>query len=135
MVPQAPFMEHPTGRFDRAVAAMADAVARLRAIPTWDRWITFTAQGAGHRPDSFRCAEVRLLGSTLASDAPPIDLPLILEVARVGSTALVTQGTQYSVAHASPEQAARILDAIFRHHLGIQPFPDEDDDYAVGAEW
>ena len=135
MVPQAPFMEHPTGQFADAVAAMTDAVARLRALPIWDRWITFTAQGVGHRPDSFRCAEIQLFGSTLAIDASPLDLPLILKVARVNSTALVTYGGQYSVAHASPEQAARILDAIFRHHLGIRPFPDEGDDYAVGAEW
>ncbi len=135
MVPQPPFMEHPTGSFDNAVAAMADSVARLRALPVWDRWITFTAQGVGHRPDSFRCAEIRLLGSTLAIDAPPINLPLIRKAARVSSTALVTQGSQYSVSHVSPEQAAHILDAIFRHHLGIQPFPDEDNDYAVGAEW
>jgi hypothetical protein len=32
-------------------------------------------------------------------------------------------------------QVALILDAIFRHHFGIRPFPDEGDDYAVGAEW
>jgi hypothetical protein len=30
---------------------------------------------------------------------------------------------------------AQILDAIFREHFGIRPFPDEGDDYAVGAEW
>lgn len=129
-------MEHPTGRFDSAVAAMADAVSRLRALPTWDRWITFTAQGVGHRPDAFRCAEIRLLRSALAIDAPPVDLPLILKAAQVGSAALVAQGGHYSVPpHVPPEQVARILDALFRDHLGVRPFPGEGNDYAVGAEW
>jgi len=32
-------------------------------------------------------------------------------------------------------EAAQILDAIFRHVLEIRPFDDQDNDYAVGAEW
>jgi hypothetical protein len=36
---------------------------------------------------------------------------------------------------ATPAEAAAILDAIFRYHLGITPFPGEGNDYAVGAEW
>ena len=35
----------------------------------------------------------------------------------------------------SGSQVAQILDAIFRNHFGLRPFADEDDDYAVGAEW
>jgi hypothetical protein len=39
------------------------------------------------------------------------------------------------VANASPIEAARIMDAIFRTYLEIRPHPDEGNDYAVGAEW
>ena len=39
-----PFMEHPGEEdFFGPVEAMADAIARLRALPQWDRWITFLA--------------------------------------------------------------------------------------------
>jgi ABC-type phosphonate transport system ATPase subunit len=34
--PTDPFMEHPTGGFDSAVAAMEDAVRRLRELPSWE---------------------------------------------------------------------------------------------------
>jgi hypothetical protein len=50
-------------------------------------------------------------------------------------TSLVAKGGQYSVAAASPAEVTRIFDAIFRRHFHIRPFPGEDDDYAVGAEW
>jgi hypothetical protein len=132
---QTPFMEHPTGRFDTACAAMEDALVRLRALPRWEHWITFTAQGQGHRPDSFRCAEVRLLGSTLDVGPQPLDVARIIHAAGAPAVSLVSQGQYYSVAEASPREVAHILDAVFRHHLGIRPFADEGDDYAVGAEW
>jgi hypothetical protein len=48
-----PFMEHPSGDFETAVDAMADAIKRLRALPEWDKWITFHAQGMGSRVDSY----------------------------------------------------------------------------------
>jgi len=38
-------MEHPTGDFDSAVAAMEDAVTRLRKLPRWEQWITFQRTG------------------------------------------------------------------------------------------
>jgi hypothetical protein len=53
----------------------------------------------------------------------------------VSPSSLTAAGANYSVAQASPAEAARILDAIFRNCLGIRPFPDEHNDYAVGAEW
>jgi hypothetical protein len=38
------------------------------------------------------------------------------------------------MAGATPEEAARFLDTLFRYHFGIRPFPEEQD-YAIGAEW
>ena len=128
-------MEHPTGRFDTAIAAMEDAVGRLRALPVWEQWITFTAQGEGLSLDRIQCAEVRLLGNTLDVGSLPLDVARIVRFAGVRVVSIVSQGQYYSVAEASPREVAHILDAVFRHHLGIRPFADEGDDYAVGAEW
>ena len=130
-----PLMEHPTGHFDSAVEAMEYAVRILRASPKLEKWISFTAQCEGTRPDSYEFAEVRMLHDRLDVGEKPLDVAQIVQVARTGATSLVTDGAHYSVAAASPKEVAKILDAIFRHHFGIRPFPDEDDDYAVGAEW
>jgi hypothetical protein len=133
--PAGPFMEHPTGDFDSAVAAMEDAVRRLRELPKWEQWITFSAQGEGRRPDSYQFAEVRMLGDKLEVGEKPLDIPGIIEAAHTGGASLGADGAQYSVAAASPREVAQILDAIFRRHFGLRPFADEGDDYAVGAEW
>ena len=133
--PAGPFMEHPTGDFDSAVAAMEDAVRRLRELRSWEQWITFSAQGEGGRPDSYEFAEVRMLCDKLDVGERPLDVPRIVQAARTGASALAADGTYCSLAAASPREVAQILDAIFRHHFGIRPFADEDDDYAVGAEW
>jgi hypothetical protein len=130
-----PFMEHPTGDFDSAVEAMADAVTRLRKLPKWDGWITFSAQGEGHRPDSYEFAEIRMLRDKLDVGDRPLDVSQVVQAARTGASSLVADGAQYSVAAASPQEVARILDTIFRHHFALRPFADEGDDYAVGAEW
>jgi hypothetical protein len=130
-----PFMEHPTGDFDSAVAAMEDAVGRLRTLPRWEQWITFGAQGEGHSPDSYDFAEIRMLGDQLDVGDRPLDVPRILQAARTGTTSLAADGAHYSVAAASPREVAQILDAVFRHHFSIRPFADEGGDYAVGAEW
>ena len=128
-------MEHPTGAFESAVAAMEDAVGRLRALRSWERWITFSAQGEGAVPDSHEFAEVRMLRDKLDVGERPLDVPRIVQVARTGAAALVADGAHYSVAAASPREVAQILDAIFRNHFGLRPFADEGDDYAIGAEW
>jgi hypothetical protein len=130
-----PFMEHPSGDFDNVVVAMEDAVKRLRKLPKWDQWITFGAQGEGDKPESYEFADVRMMGDKLDVGERPMDVPRIIQAARTGATSLVAQGAHYSVAAASPREVAQILDAIFRQHFGIRPFPDEGDDYAVGAEW
>ena len=130
-----PFMEHPTGDFDSAVAAMEDAVTRLRKLPRWEQWITFSAQGEGHSPDSYEFADVRMLNDRLDVGEKPLEVVRVVQIARVSSSSLVADGAHYSVAAASPREVAQIFDAIFRHHFGLRPFADEDDDYAVGAEW
>ena len=128
-------MEHPSGEFNSAVDAMEDAVLRLRKLRSWEQWITFGAQGEGHGPDSYEFAEVRMLRDKLDVGDKPLDVPRIVQAAGTGASPLVAEGAQYSVAAASPREVAQLLDAIFRHHFGLRPFADEDNDYAVGAEW
>lgn len=130
-----PFMEHPTGEYATAIDAMEAAISRLRSLPEWNRWITFCAQGEGASPESTQFAEVRLLSDILETSVP-VNLAEITAQAQVPRSALTEAGrTRYSLAGATPREAARLLDALFRHQFGIRPFPDEDDDYAVGAEW
>ncbi|HEX3357919.1 MAG TPA: hypothetical protein VHS31_13185 [Tepidisphaeraceae bacterium] len=130
----APFMEHPTGQFKSAVDAMADAIKRLRALPEWKDWITFCAQGVGEDEDSDFMAEIRMRRDELQLDEP-VDVDAIIQHAGVARASLVKAGENYSVAGASPAEAAWVMDAIFRLCLGIRPHADEKDDYAVGAEW
>ena len=113
-----PFMGHPDGTFDCAAEAIADAVKRLRELPTWDDWITFCAQGYGGRPDTCHFAEIKMRRDKIASEVP---LPASAE--------------QFDIAGSSPAAVGTFLDGLFRKYMGIQPFPDEGDDYAVGAEW
>lgn len=128
-------MEYPSGDFDSAVAAMEDAVRRLRDLRSWEQWITFSAQGEGGRPDSYEFAGIRILRDKLDVGESPLDVSQIVQAARTGASSLIADAAYYSVAAASPREVAQILDAIFRHHFGIRPFADEGDDYAVGAEW
>jgi len=130
-----PFMEHPNGEYLTAVDAMEVAISRLRALPKWDQWITFCAQGEGASPNSTQFAEIRLL-SDIVEVATPVDLARITAQAGVSRHAFTEAGRRrYSIGTATPKEAAQILDALFRHQLGIRPFSDENNDYAVGAEW
>lgn len=132
---QRPFMEHPSGDFDTAVDAMADAIKRLRELPEWDDWITFTAQGAGHRAGSNEFAEIRIKQDELKPEKSiEIDVELVTQRAGVPQSCLSKKGEIYSIAAATPIQEARIMDFIFRHYLGIRPHAGEGD-YAVGAQW
>jgi hypothetical protein len=135
--PDEPFMEHPTGEFPDAVSAMADAIARLRALDSWDRWIAFCGQGQGNRPDSYHVAEVRLRGDEIRIDEPQVDVPAVLEMAELKDDDIDVDydgvGT-LRVHRASHAQLARFLDGLFRGQLGVREF-DDDGDYAVGAEW
>lgn len=127
-------MEHPSGEFDSAIEAMADAIRRLRALPDWNDWITFRAQGMGHREDSYTMAEIRMRRAELELDEP-LDVKGITKLAGVPERALKSIGTNYSVREASPDEAAQVMNAIFRDALGIRPHTGEGDDYAIAAEW
>jgi hypothetical protein len=129
------FFEQPTGEYATAVDAMESAIVRLRSLQVWDRWITLCAQGEGEQPEAVRFAEVRLLSDILHL-AVPLDVEEITALANVPRHALVPgEGGRYSVVQASPREVAQILDAVFRHQLGVRPFADDDGDYAVGGEW
>jgi hypothetical protein len=141
-----PFMEHPSGEFETAVDAMADAIKRLRGLPEWDKWITFEAQGMGPRVDTYHFAAIRmrhgdimfmLQTNTLAWTERKLELDIsaVTMQAGVPESCLSKTESGYSVAKATPIQAARIMDAIFRQYLGIRPHTGEGNDYAIGAEW
>jgi hypothetical protein len=132
-----PFMEHPTGEFPDAVAAMESAIGRLRALESWDRWIAFCGQGQGSSPDSYHVAEVRLRGDDIRIDELQVDVPSILEVGGLAADEIDVESDEAGglrVRGATPAQLARFLDGLFRSHLGVRRF-DDDGDYAVGAEW
>jgi hypothetical protein len=141
-----PFMSHPSGDFDTAVDAMADAIKRLRALPEWDKWITFCAQGMGGLVDSYHCASIRMRHgeitflvqtNTLAwtGETLKLDIPAVTKRAGVPESCLYMTESGYSVGKATPIEAARIMDVIFRQYMGIRPHTGEGDDYAIGAEW
>src|SRR5262249_4747392 len=113
---------------------MESAIGHLRSLQMGDRWITFCAQGEGEDPRGFRFAGMRLM-SEILDPAVSLDVEKITGLANVPRHALVPgeQG-RYSLAQASPKEVAQILDAVFRHQLGIRPFADDDGDYAVGGE-
>ncbi|QIF01726.1 hypothetical protein [Roseimicrobium sp. ORNL1] len=135
-----PFMEHPDGTFDNAIAAMEDAIHRLRSLPEWTRWITFCAQGQGARPEAYAMAEVRMRGGTLEIlSEKPLESPGAFDLSPVTGPSEQDHapggGHVYALGDMTPLETARMLDSIFRRHFQIRPFPDEEDDYAVGAEW
>jgi hypothetical protein len=131
-----PFMEHPSGDFETARDAMADAIKRLRALPQWDKWITFHAQGMGSRVDSYHFAAIQMRRDEIKFEKPmEIDIQLVTKRAGAPETCLSKTEEGYSIATATPIQAARIMDVIFRQYMGIRPHTGEGDDYAIGAEW
>jgi hypothetical protein len=141
-----PFMEHPSGDFETAVDAMADAIMRLQALPQWDKWITFCAQGMGPRVDTYHFASIRMRQgeitfmvqtNTLAwtEKTLELDIQAVTKRAGVPESCLSKTEAGYSVGKATPIQAARIMDVIFRQYMGIRPHTGERDDYAIGAEW
>jgi hypothetical protein len=128
-------MEHPTGDFTSAIDAMADAIGRLGSLPDWSSWITFCAQGMGQRPDSYAFSEVRLLGDRIDIGDTSLNTKAVCAAAGLPSDCITLSRSHYITTSLSARQTAQLLDSIFRHHAHIKPFPDEDDDYAVGAEW
>lgn len=131
-----PFMEHPDGGFENALDAMEDAVCRLRALPKWDQWIEFSAQGENPaRPGTIKFAEVRLLGDKLDVGDKPLNVEMICQKAGLANSVIILSGGQYLISAISARDIAILLDAIFQHHFGIRPFADEGNDYSIGAEW
>jgi hypothetical protein len=130
-----PFMEHPTGDFETVVDAMADAISRLRGLPSSDAWITFHAQGCAGTPDTYSDYEIRVRGNEIDVDDPPLDIALLCESAGIPSTSIAPLNSHYRLIALSPPQVAELLDSIFRLHYHLTPHPDEGDHYAVGAEW
>jgi hypothetical protein len=82
-------MEHPTGDFETAVAAMTDAIARLRQTAVWPAAIVLSAQGYGGKPDTYRFEDVKLQGHTAFVDGCPVDLAAVRARAGVPSAAIV----------------------------------------------
>ena len=80
---------------------------------------------AGRR--SARVSYALTRGSNADHECVTIETFVELTIERVPPTSV-------RVAGASPEQFAALLDALFRSQLGVRPFEDEED-YAVGAEW
>lgn len=103
-----PFVEHPSGEFESAVDAMEAAIARLRALPDWNDWITFCAQGMGHRVDSYHLAKIRMWRDELEITAS-LDVRAVIREAGVSRSSLIQAGANYSVAGASPAEAARVM--------------------------
>lgn len=141
-----PFMSHPSGDFDTAVDAMADAIKCLRALPKWDKWITFCAQGMGSRVDTYHFAGIKMRQGEIkfmvqtntlawAEKTLELDIPMVTKRANVPESCLTKSEAGYSLAQATPIQAARIMDVIFRQYMGIRPHTGEGDGYAIGAEW
>jgi ankyrin repeat protein len=132
-----PFMEHPSGEYETSLEAITSAMERLFKLEKWDRWITFGGQGQGSREDSYYCVDVQMLNHTFRIGAEEVNVEEIIDFADLDKNLKVEYDKkkgEITLPEATPNQQARFLDALFRKHFGIKPFDDEDD-YAVGAEW
>lgn len=130
-----PFMEHPTGQFTNALDAISDAIERLSKYVKQDKWITFCGQGQGTQPDSYNMIDILVRGRSVDIGERHVDLKQVLSHASLDGTKLgvVNDNGIIELPLANTRQFAEFIDAIF-YHLGVRPFEDEDD-YAVGAEW
>lgn len=130
-----PFMEYPSDDYESSLQAMTSAFERLKSGGFADRWITFSGQGKGHDEDSDQVEEVKVRGNTLDLRGQTLDLPALLKFAKMqGQIVDVDSEGMVTLPNAKPDEMARFLDAVFQKHFGIHPH-DDDDDYAVGAEW
>jgi hypothetical protein len=129
-------MEYPSDEYASSLDAMTSAIARLKTGGHGDRWITFSAQGQGHGDDSYQSEEVKLRGNTFDLRSQKLDVPALLQFGKLQGQIEVQSDSDgmITLPGATPEQLARFLDAVFQKHFGIQPHDDEND-YAVGAEW
>jgi hypothetical protein len=119
-----PFLEYP-GRLPTVHAALKDAVLRLRGLKPVT-WLTIAAQGRDGD------ASIRWRADVIEADRP-LDAVRVRARSAVPDSALVPLDRGFSVAAATPGQAAQILEAVF-HELGVRPHDDERD-YAIGGEF
>lgn len=134
-----PFMEHPSGDFETAIDAMTDAIARVRSLPFWSfkrsKWINISAQGMGAHHDATACYEIRMRGARIEIPSANLNLAHIAQMANLNTNTIKFIDSQYDTTSLTAKDTATFVDAVFRHHFGLQPFPDENNDYAVGFEW
>ena len=131
-----PFMEHPTGENESALEAMQEAMRQLDSIDMQGRWITFSGQGQGYSPDSYHVVDIDYSDSQFNVGKISIDLDRLLESIGLKSDGRNIFISADGILHMNKVDAhnrALFLDALFKE-LGVKPF-DENDDYAVGAEW
>lgn len=125
---------------------MAFAITSLRALPVWDKWITFCAQSMGPCVDTYDFALIRMRQSEItflvkanivSSTQKTLELDIEAVTNRLGVPQSCLSKTEegYSVSKATPIQAARLMDVIFRQYMGIRPHIGEGDDYALGVDW
>jgi len=69
--PDGPFMKHPSGDFDSAVAAMEDAVLVFVSFRVASSGLP-SGQGEGGGPESYEFAEIRMLRDKLDIRRQPI---------------------------------------------------------------
>lgn len=129
-------MEHPSGELHSALEAITSAMQRLDELGMDDRWIIFSGQGQGNKPDSHHIEEVAFSGRTFDLKTEIVDVPGVLQFAGLDDRikVITTADGKITLPDATPQQLALFLDAILRKHFGIRAF-DGEGDYAVGAEW
>lgn len=108
---------------------MTVAVARLRQLRDWDRWITFSAQGQGDQSESYHFAEPKVLGDKI--DAGKV----VLDTDKAGVEVSRSPEHHIVLRRFHPRQVAPFMDALIRGQMGIRPHDGEGDDYAVGTRW
>jgi len=135
--PTPPFMEHSEGEYASTLEAIRSAMQRLDQMDMAGRWITFSGQGQGSRPQSYQIEEVPFSGRTFDLKSQNVDVQSVLGSAGLADAGLSVEASpdgKVTLPNASPDQLARFLDALFREHFGIKPCEGEGE-YAVSAEW
>ena len=129
------FLEHPAGVFDTALDALTDAINRLDQLQDEDRWLTFSGQGQGGRRDSYYIVDLPIRDRSINVGDRDTDLRAVLVDAGLDGTSVKAsmESGIIQIPHADHKQFAVFLDALFRHY-GIRPWDDQED-YAIGAEW
>lgn len=129
-----PIVEHPSGEFDSAVDAIAEAFRRIRASESSGS-IFLCGQGQGSREGSTQVVEVSYRAGTFHFEEAVPDALDYATAAGINPSHVDIRenGASVRVVDESPERLALFLDSAFRLHFRVRPF-DGEDDYAFGAE-